>query len=59
MSYLLGTRVPNLGALLGMLMVDGSGPEANQYQGQGFGGGANGNSNFGDGLQGLILLEIN
>ena len=40
-------------------MVDGSGPEANQYQGQGFGGGANGNSNFGDGLQGLILLEIN
>ena len=38
-------------------MVDGSGPEASQYQGQGFGGGANGYN--GDGLQGLILLEVN
>ena len=40
-------------------MVDGAGPDTDQYQGQGFGGGGNG---FGvghrDGLQGLVLLEI-
>ena len=38
-------------------MVDGTGPEANQYQGQGFGGGGNGLGAYG--MQGLILLEIN
>ena len=43
----------------GGLMVDGTGPEASTYQGQGYGGGANGNAAYGDGLQGLILLEIN
>ena len=43
----------------GGLMVDGTGPEASKYQGQGYGGGANGNAAYGDGLQGLILLEIN
>ena len=40
-------------------MVDGTGPEASTYQGQGYGGGANGNAAYGDGLQGLILLEVN
>ena len=39
-------------------MVDGSGPEASKYQGQGFGGGGNGYYGYGDGLPGLILLEI-
>ena len=44
----------------GGIMVDGSGPEASSYQGQGFGGGGNGNGyDYGDGLPGLILLEIN
>ena len=44
-------------------MVDGSGPEASSYQGRGFGGGGSGYNygvaEYGDGLQGLILLEIN
>ena len=43
-------------------MVDGTGPEASKYQGQGYGGGASGyydGLQGGDGLQGLILMEIN
>ena len=47
----------NRGGGGGGLMVDGTGPEANQYQGQGFGGGGNGLGAYG--LPGLILLEIN
>ena len=43
----------------GGVMVDGAGPEASQYQGQGYGGGGNGYPDYGDGLPGLILLEIN
>ena len=39
-------------------MVGGLGPEASQYQGQGYGGGGNGYSSYNDGLQGVILLEV-
>ena len=48
-----------LGGGGGGLMVDGTGPESSNYQGQGFGGGGNGYTDYGDGLPGLILLEIN
>ena len=41
------------------MLVDGAGPQASQYQGQGYGGGGNGYPDYGDGLPGLILLEIN
>ena len=37
-------------------MVDGAGPDTDQYTGQGFGGGGNGFYN--NNLQGLVLLEI-
>ena len=40
------------------MLVDGAGPQASQYQGQGYGGGGNGYI-YGDGLPGLILLEVN
>ena len=41
-------------------MVDGAGPDTNQYTGQGYGGGGNGVTQIGYeyGLQGLVLLEI-
>ena len=42
----------------GGLLVNGGGPEASEWQGQGFGGGGNGFSDYSDGLQGVILLEI-
>ena len=41
----------------GGVIVDGSGPEASQYQGQGYGGGGLGYNDW-DGLQGVILLEV-
>ena len=44
----------------GGVLVDGAGPEATMYQGQGFGGGASGagvDYDKGDGLQGIILIE--
>ena len=41
----------------GGVLVDGEGPEASEYQGQGFGGGGSGKSIYGDGLKGLILIE--
>ena len=39
------------------MIVDGSGPEASQYQGEGYGGGGLGYNDW-DGLQGVILLEV-
>ena len=42
----------------GGVMVDGAGPRASPHQGQGYGGGGNGYSEFADGLQGVILVEI-
>ena len=48
-----------LGGGGGGLLVDGQGPKCSRYQGQGYGGGGSGWSNYGDGLQGLILIEIN
>ena len=39
-------------------MVDGAGPEGSAYQGQGYGGGGNGWDGYGDGLPGIILVEI-
>ena len=42
----------------GGVLVNGEGPERSVYQGQGFGGGGNGYSGYGDGLQGVILLEV-
>ena len=42
----------------GGVLVNGVGPERSVYQGQGFGGGGNGYSGYGDGLQGVILLEV-
>ena len=43
----------------GGVMVDGAGPDTNQFKGQGFGGGGGGNGYNGyNGLQGLVLLEI-
>ena len=43
----------------GGLLVDGAGPQASQYQGQGYDGGANGYYTHPDGLPGLILIEVN
>ena len=40
----------------GGVLVDGAGPDANNYQGRGFGGGGSGYND--DGLQGVILIEI-
>ena len=37
-------------------MVDGAGPDTDQYTGQGFGGGGSGRGT--NGLEGLVLLEI-
>ena len=42
----------------GGVLVDGAGPEASAYHGQGFGGGGNGYYNYGDGLQGVVMIEI-
>ena len=42
-------------------MVDGVGPQGSSYQGTGYGGGGSGLSDYedyGDGLQGVILMEI-
>ena len=41
------------------MLVDGAGPQASQYQGQGYGGGGNGYGKYGEGLPGLILMEFN
>ena len=35
-----------------------NGPQASQYQGQGYGGGGSGYGSYGEGLPGLILLEV-
>ena len=43
----------------GGVLIDGAGPEASRYHGQGFGGGASGWWSHGDGLSDAILLEIN
>ena len=43
----------------GGVLVNGAGPQASQYQGQGYGGGSSGWSFYGEGLPGLILLEVN
>ena len=40
----------------GGVMVDGAGPDTDQYTGQGFGGGGSGRGT--NGLEGLVLLEI-
>lgn len=40
------------------MLVDGAGPAASAYHGQGFGGGGNGYYNYGDGLQGVVMIEI-
>ena len=42
----------------GGLMVDGAGPQGSSYQGAGYGGGGNGYYAYDDGLQGVILMEI-
>ena len=42
----------------GGVMVGGLGPEASQYQGQGYEGGGSGYY-YSDRLQGVILLEVN
>ena len=41
----------------GGVMVGGLGPDASQYQGQGYGGGGSGHDGY-NGLQGVILLEV-
>ena len=50
------------GAGGGGVLVDGVGPPASVYQGQGFGGGASGfktaGTNYGAGLPGVVLVEI-
>ena len=38
-------------------MVVGLGPDASQYQGQGYGGGGSGHDGY-NGRQGVILLEV-
>ena len=45
----------------GGVMVNGQGPQPSQYQGQGYGGGASGlgGEDYRDGMQGVILIEIN
>ena len=45
----------------GGVMVDGAGPQGSRYQGAGYGGGGSGlaTSSHGDGLQGVILIELN
>ena len=49
----------------GGVLINRAGPEASRYQGQGYGGGGSGwrvsygDVNYGDGLPGVILLEIN
>ena len=47
----------------GGLLVNDEGPTASKYQGAGYGGGGSGytkyNSDYGEGMSGLILLEIN
>ena len=41
------------------MVVEGSGPAASPYQGQGYGGGgARYGERYGRGLQGLVLVEI-
>ena len=42
----------------GGVLISGAGPDGSDYQGEGYGGGASGWSDYGDGLQGVILLEI-
>ena len=43
----------------GGVVVEGSGPAASPYQGQGYGGGgARYGERYGRGLQGLVLVEI-
>ena len=46
----------NFGGGGGGVMVDGAGPQANEFQGQGYGGGGDGGGLHG--LQGVILLEV-
>ena len=45
----------------GGVLVNGQGPQPSQYQGQGYGGGASGlgGEDYRDGMQGVILIEIN
>ena len=42
----------------GGVLIDGAGPDGSSYQGEGYGGGASGSSGYPDGLQGVILVEI-
>ena len=42
----------------GGVLVDGEGPLASSWQGQGYGGGGSGATDYRDGLQGVILIEI-
>ena len=42
----------------GGVMVNGAGPESDQYHGQGYGGGGNGYGSYLYGLQGVILMEL-
>ena len=42
----------------GGVVISGAGPDGSDYQGEGYGGGASGYGYYGDGLQGVILLEI-
>ena len=39
-------------------MVSGSGPESDEYHGQGYGGGSNGYGSYLYGLHGVILMEL-
>ena len=43
----------------GGVLVNGQGPQPSPYQGQGYGGGGNGYNSYGDGMPGVILIEIN
>ena len=42
----------------GGVLISGAGPDGSIYQGEGYGGGASDWSIIGDGLQGVILMEI-
>ena len=55
-----GQHYGNGGGGGGGLLVDGAGPQLSSYQGQGYGGGGMGHYyDYGEGLPGLILIEVN
>ena len=43
----------------GGVLVNGEGPQTSPYKGQGYGGGGSGYYSYGDGMPGVILVEIN